>query len=243
MTGACWSTAICTESERRALGLASDGEWLLTCRLSDGHEGEHATDASMRPRSDRRVWLTWNDRAAHRLVDREPCPMHSRAGTPCLLFAGHGGMHYYGAPGGPAQPTRSIDAPDVRMPSGGLETDRRPGDPTVAPSRTAARDDEPLDVDVSTGPSRTLDTHERVTQSAAAPQVAQQPVAQQPAAPQAAQAAPQPPVAPQPPAPSRAAHAAAPAAGIDTDDAVATALQELAAAIENLAQAVRRRSS
>lgn len=124
MTGACWSTAICSESERRSLGLASDGEWLLTCRLSDGHSGDHATDASMRPRQDRRTWLMWDDRSVHRVTSRDACPMRSRTGAPCLLFIAHGGMHYYGSPvqaGSHAVPSGEIDASDVRMPTGMAE--------------------------------------------------------------------------------------------------------------------------
>ena len=125
MTGACWSTAICSESERRSLGLASDGEWLLTCRLSDGHAGDHATDASMRPRQDRRAWLMWDDRSVHRVTSRDACPMYSHAGAPCLLFIAHGGMHYYGAPAQPglhSVPSGEIDASDVGC---------RPARPTV----------------------------------------------------------------------------------------------------------------
>ena len=149
MTGACWSTAICSESERRSLGLASDGEWLLTCRLSDGHAGDHATDASMRPRQDRRAWLMWDDRSVHRVTSRDACPMYSHAGAPCLLFIAHGGMHYYGAPAQPglhSVPSGEIDASDVRMPTGPADGGHARSESTQSPSasaRVTAREAEP----------------------------------------------------------------------------------------------------
>ncbi|MFT4199732.1 hypothetical protein [Gordonia sp. (in: high G+C Gram-positive bacteria)] len=230
MTGACWSTAVCTESERRALGLASDGEWLLTCRLSDGHSGDHATDASAAPRHDRRTWLTWDDSAipGHRLIDAEPCPMRSREGVSCLLFARHGGFHYYGAPTvpGPA-PTSTIDSSDVRMPTG-------------------ADSLEPLDVEVTTGPTPAPDGTNPFARVDAA-------VKPDPFAPTVPQQQ-----APVVEAPVVDTHAAEPAATsepsteatteattepVTEPDAVEAALDEVAAALEKLAEAIRRRPS
>lgn len=217
MTGACWSTAICTESERHALGLATDGEWLLTCRLSDGHLGEHATDASVHPRRDRRTWLIWNNRAIHRLLDREPCPMNNRAGSPCLLFATHGGMHYYGAPvqsGHSPVPSGSIDSPDVRMPGARVEAARNGVESSAATLKVAVAglrtfDSGPLDVaaerpaDGNPRPRHIGDTGPR-------------PVGEAIAAPSGSDA--------------------------EADDEVAAALVELATAIGRLAEAVRRRA-
>ena len=219
MSGACWSTAICAESERRALGLASDGEWLLTCRLSDGHLGDHATDASVRPRQDRRMWLTWNDRAIHRIVERDPCPMRSRTGTPCLLYGGHGGMHYYGAPAAPphvSAPTTSIETPDIRMPAGinGRDHDR-PGSPVSAMATAVpAVEAEPIDVEVATGPAPRVEISPHVAAHASAPEPTVERVRE-------------------------------PSGGtvVDRDqEAVSAALVELASAIEKLADAVRRRA-
>ncbi len=226
MTGACWSTAICTESERHALGLAPDGEWLLTCRLSDGHTGDHATDASMRPRNDRRTWLTWNDRAIHRLLDQPPCAMRSRSGVQCLLFAAHGGMHYYGVPNqaGPRSATaESIDLADVRISSGraadsGRPVSSRQAETTALTTLGAA----PFDVGVSTGPSHGTETPPRVTETPPRVTETLSRVVQ---------------------APSHATAAEPATAAAPNGDPVAEALVVLASAIEELAEAIRRRSS
>ena len=93
----CWSTVVCRPAERVALGLSSESEWLLQCRLGIGHGGNHATDASVRPRHDRRLWLEWNDfdNRAQSLIERNPCPVPSPEGAGCVFFAGHGGPHFY----------------------------------------------------------------------------------------------------------------------------------------------------
>ncbi|WP_253660914.1 hypothetical protein [Williamsia maris] len=47
------------------------------------------------PRYDRRLWLEWNDREQHAqsLIDRMPCT--GGVGARCMLFEGHGGVHWY----------------------------------------------------------------------------------------------------------------------------------------------------
>ncbi|GAC67040.1 hypothetical protein [Gordonia soli] len=115
MDGAgCWSTVVCTAQERAALGLTSDSEWLLTCRLGAGHRGNHATDASSRPRADRRLWLEWNDFDDHAqsLIERNPCSIRNPSGAACLYFEGHGGPHFYA-------PTNGHAPTAVRPPSQG----------------------------------------------------------------------------------------------------------------------------
>ncbi|GAB11375.1 hypothetical protein GOARA_068_00340 [Gordonia araii NBRC 100433] len=235
MTGACWSTAVCTEAERRALGLASDGEWLLTCRLSDGHPGDHATDASARARSDRRTWLTWDDSPAplHRLIDADPCPVRSRTGTPCLLFGGHGGLHYYGAPASPGSPPApsAIESADVRMPTGPSDLNRhRPVSSTAsAPTAAGSRPrmpHEPIDVETTGGPPTNPNPAARTGE----PRGPARPVNSTPI-PNSVPAPDSVPV-------SKAAPASAPTAEREPD-AVAAALAELATAIENLAEALR----
>ncbi|MGV9709442.1 hypothetical protein ACWDTI_02085 [Gordonia sp. NPDC003424] len=100
----CWSTVVCTQSERVALGVADRAEWLLKCRLTVGHGGNHATDASTRPRRDRRLWLEWNDfdDRAQSLIERKPCTVRSEVGAHCLFFEGHGGLHMYAPSNGHA---------------------------------------------------------------------------------------------------------------------------------------------
>lgn len=98
----CWSTVICTEAERAALGDTSVGGWVLNCRLSIGHRGDHASDAEAVPRFDRRLWIQWNDSDAHAqsLIERNPCS--APAVTPCLLFEGHPGAHWFAPSNGHA---------------------------------------------------------------------------------------------------------------------------------------------
>ncbi|MDS1113497.1 hypothetical protein RD149_06920 [Gordonia westfalica] len=93
----CWSTVVCRPTERAALGLSGDSDWLLQCRLAIGHRGNHATDASTHPRHDRRLWLEWNDfdDRAQSLIERNPCPVPSPEGAGCVFFVGHGGPHFY----------------------------------------------------------------------------------------------------------------------------------------------------
>ncbi|MCK8616007.1 hypothetical protein [Gordonia sp. C13] len=93
----CWSTVVCRPTERAALGLSGDSDWLLQCRLAIGHRGNHATDASTHPRHDRRLWLEWNDfdDRAQSLIERNPCPVPSPEGVGCVFFVGHGGPHFF----------------------------------------------------------------------------------------------------------------------------------------------------
>ncbi|MEO9329385.1 hypothetical protein [Gordonia aurantiaca] len=100
----CWSTVVCRPTERAALGLSEDSEWLLQCRLPIGHRGNHATDASTRPRHDRRLWLEWNDfdNRAQSLIERNPCAVPSPDGNRCVYFAGHGGAHFFAPSNGHA---------------------------------------------------------------------------------------------------------------------------------------------
>lgn len=102
----CWSTVVCTPQERAALGLTGRSEWLSSCRLSSGHRGNHATDASPHPRHDRRLWLEWNDFDDHAqsLIERNPCTTRSRHGAHCVYFEGHGGAHFF-APSNGHTPT------------------------------------------------------------------------------------------------------------------------------------------
>ncbi|MGJ0118805.1 hypothetical protein ACQ7HM_06325 [Williamsia sp. MIQD14] len=131
MHDGCWSTVICTGAERSALGDTTDTGWVLGCRLSIGHRGDHATDAEVVPRFDRRLWLEWNDRDQHAqsLIDRNPCSAPGR----CMLFEGHGGDHWFApvnghAPsvgggrrhvGGPNAPGLDTSGPDIRADTNG----------------------------------------------------------------------------------------------------------------------------
>ena len=116
----CWSTVVCSAEERRALGLSGSSEWLLQCRLAAGHAGNHATDASARPRSDRRLWLEWNDfdDRAQSLIERNPCPVPSPEGARCVFFNGHGGPHFYARSNGHAPSPRPGSGGPRRAPGG-----------------------------------------------------------------------------------------------------------------------------
>ncbi|MGZ8177913.1 hypothetical protein ACXVUM_08260 [Williamsia sp. SKLECPSW1] len=98
----CWSTVICTAAERAALGDTSVSGWVVDCRLSIGHRGDHASDAESVPRFDRRLWIQWNDADAHAqsLIERNPCAVP--AATPCILFEGHPGAHWFAPSNGHA---------------------------------------------------------------------------------------------------------------------------------------------
>ncbi|MGC5247097.1 hypothetical protein ACPXB3_09275 [Gordonia sp. DT219] len=100
----CWSTVVSSAAERRALGLPESAGWMLECRLSGGHRGNHATDGSLGPRGDRRLWLEWNDfdPRAQSLIERNPCPVHSAENAPCRYFYGHPGLHVYARSNGHA---------------------------------------------------------------------------------------------------------------------------------------------
>lgn len=95
----CWSTVICNASERAAVGYTGR-EWALQCRLSSGHDGNHATDGDRNAPPVRRRWLEWTDFSEypHSVHEHDPCPVAGRSGAPCQFHAGHGGMHFY-APG------------------------------------------------------------------------------------------------------------------------------------------------
>ncbi|GAA2059087.1 hypothetical protein [Williamsia deligens] len=107
----CWSTVICTEAERATLGETSVGGWVISCRLSIGHRGDHASDAEVVPKFDRRLWLQWNDMDAHAqsLIERNPCAVP--AATPCLLFEGHPGAHWFAPSNGHAHRPAPAAAP------------------------------------------------------------------------------------------------------------------------------------
>lgn len=118
MHDGCWSTVICTGAERSALGDTTDTGWVLGCRLSIGHRGDHATDAEVVPRFDRRLWLEWNDRDQHAqsLIDRNPCTSPGR----CMLFEGHGGDHWFAPANGHAPSVgggrRHVGGPNTHTP-------------------------------------------------------------------------------------------------------------------------------
>ncbi|GAB19756.1 hypothetical protein GOEFS_094_00550 [Gordonia effusa NBRC 100432] len=101
----CWSTVICNASERAAVGYLGR-DWALQCRLSSGHDGNHATDGDSGAAPSRRRWLEWTDFSEypHSLLERDPCPVYGRTGAACELFSGHGGLHFYA----PA-PSRTAD--------------------------------------------------------------------------------------------------------------------------------------
>ena len=129
MDGAgCWSTVVCTPAERASLGLTAQSEWLLRCRLAAGHQGNHATDATNHPRTDRRLWLEWNDFDDHAqsLIERNPCRFSNEYGMGCLFFEGHGGPHYVAPTNGHARPRPSAP-PSAPIPT--LPNQPRPGQP------------------------------------------------------------------------------------------------------------------
>ncbi|MBE7162427.1 MAG: hypothetical protein INR72_14385 [Williamsia herbipolensis] len=120
----CWSTVICTEAERAALGETSVGGWVLNCRLSIGHRGDHASDAEMVPRFDRRLWIQWNDTDAHAqsLIERNPCS--APAVSPCMLFEGHPGAHWF-APSNGHAPRPATPAPSPSPAQQGIDVPQR----------------------------------------------------------------------------------------------------------------------
>lgn len=143
----CWSTIICTGSERAALGDTSDPGWVLGCRLGLGHRGNHATDAEVVPRYDRRRWLEWNDVDDHALslIERNPCPVTNTAGTSCMLFADHPGVHWFArtnghapAPAMPPQP-RIDTMPRLSVPHTAMLTEN----PAVVEESAGREDAEP----------------------------------------------------------------------------------------------------
>ncbi|WP_238420506.1 hypothetical protein [Gordonia sp. 'Campus'] len=143
----CWSTVVCRPTERAALGLSGDSEWLLQCRLAIGHRGNHATDASTHPRHDRRLWLEWNDfdDRAQSLIERNPCPVPSPEGAGCVFFAGHGGPHFYARTNG--------HAPSVMTGAGA------PGPQAVGPDRSLTTQHQPP---TRMGTHRLPDSHQPV---------------------------------------------------------------------------------
>jgi hypothetical protein len=173
----CWSTVICTEAERAALGDTSVGGWVLNCRLSIGHRGDHASDAEAIPRFDRRLWIQWNDTDAHAqsLIERNPCS--APAVSPCMLFEGHPGAHWFAPSNGHAprakspapspSPAQSLDIPqrsaiDVAtdVPSMRNRAVRTPGldEPQRAPEQPIGRHGGPshdLERPRAAGPSLT----------------------------------------------------------------------------------------
>ena len=195
----CWSTVICTEAERAALGETSVGGWVLNCRLSIGHRGDHASDAEQIPRFDRRLWIQWNDADAHAqsLIERNPCS--APAVAPCMLFEGHPGAHWFAPSNGhaprPAQspgpapstsPAQSTDIPQravldlaTDVPSMRNRAVRTPGldDPaTEIPRRPVepqrARDHAPEQpMGRHGGPSRDHDRPRSMTPSVTDPEV------------------------------------------------------------------------
>ncbi|MDY6811758.1 MAG: hypothetical protein SW127_22580 [Actinomycetota bacterium] len=136
----CWSTVVCTPSERAALGLTGQSEWLLHCRLVAGHLGNHATDASSHPRVDRRLWLEWNDfdDYAQSLIERNPCAARSPQGTGCLFYEGHGGGHFFAPSNGHAptavqRPPQAAPPQAAPPPGGAPQQQSTPGRPTPRP--------------------------------------------------------------------------------------------------------------
>lgn len=212
----CWSTVVCRPAERVALGLAPESEWLLQCRLGLGHSGNHATDASVRPRHDRRLWLEWNDfdNRAQSLIDRNPCPVPSPEGAGCVFFAGHGGPHFYArsnghvpsamsaAPGQGhhtgAQPTGGYPlanppvseppyaGPPLSGPSGPPLSGPQTGPHTPAPMHPAPGGPIPAPPTMRTGAHHFPDPPAHVAPQPPVAPPPPQPVAQQPAAPDAA---------------------------------------------------------
>lgn len=110
----CWSTVICNASERAAVGHTGP-DWTLQCRLSQGHDGHHATDGDNGSPPVRRRWLEWTDFSeyAHSLLERDPCDVPGRNGEPCMFFAGHGGLHFY-APAASSAPPSPTPMPPRR---------------------------------------------------------------------------------------------------------------------------------
>lgn len=135
----CWSTVVCRPTERAALGLSGDSDWLLQCRLPIGHRGNHATDASTHPRHDRRLWLEWNDfdNRAQSLIERNPCPVPSADGAGgCVYFAGHGGAHFF-APSNGHAPSVMTGAGNRRSPASASPTPPGVAAPTPPPAEPA----------------------------------------------------------------------------------------------------------
>ncbi|MFW0791041.1 hypothetical protein [Gordonia sp. CPCC 205333] len=130
----CWSTVICNASERAAVGYPGQ-EWALQCRLSSGHDGNHATDGDRGAAPTRRRWLEWTDFSEypHSLLERDPCPVHGRTGAACELFVGHGGLHFY-AP----IPSRTVNQQPAPAPQASVAQASAPQStpPPVAPQST-----------------------------------------------------------------------------------------------------------
>lgn len=113
----CWSTVICNASERAAVGYTGR-EWALQCRLSSGHDGNHATDGDRNAPPVRRRWLEWTDFSEypHSVHEHDPCPVTGRSGAPCQFHAGHGGLHFY-----PPTPSGAGESVDVVGGIGGVD--------------------------------------------------------------------------------------------------------------------------
>lgn len=228
MTGACWSTAVSTESERVALGLGPGANWIVTCRLSDGHMGEHATDGGSGQFGMRRNWLFWDNSSSgrHRVVGGDPCPMRNASGVGCGLFAGHGGLHFYAAPESvPSAATgRPGTGPAVRRAVNGVHL-------TLAPVVDVSSVDDPGIVDAAIVDVSVVETRGTDGPTAAP-------------APEPPPAAPEPRRVAESARPISQAQAPASAAGLrglDESDPVVVALVDLSAALENLAIALRQR--
>ncbi|WP_143965874.1 hypothetical protein [Gordonia zhaorongruii] len=121
--GRCWSSIVATQSERAALELGHEDEWLVGCVLREGHPGAHASDGHQIHHG-RRRWLVWGDfaRGTQALRDEDPCPVQELDGAHCLFYFGHSGQHRY--PG--------IGVDDAQPPTGSL-MNRRPQGATPQP--------------------------------------------------------------------------------------------------------------
>ncbi|GAB36897.1 hypothetical protein [Gordonia otitidis] len=265
----CWSTVVCSAEERRALGLSGSSEWLLQCRLAAGHAGNHATDASTRPRSDRRLWLEWNDfdDRAQSLIERNPCPVLSPEGARCVFFNGHGGPHFYARTNGHVPAVNNgarRPAASGRMPVQGNTPPppqaRRPersgpstGDlPVAAANAGSHRLDEPRGQSVREVPPAQHSLASQPTPSHAYRGGRRSTNAEPPATPmpivnrhqavdtESAQVVGQPPVPPSPPrADPLSGPVSAPPVNPRTDE-VSEALRDVAAALAKLADALER---
>ncbi|MYR07242.1 hypothetical protein GTV32_13405 [Gordonia sp. SID5947] len=170
----CWSTVVCTPAERSALGLTGQSEWLLHCRLTSGHQGNHATDASSRPRADRRLWLEWNDFDDHAqsLIERNPCSARSPQGAACLYFESHGGRHFFAPSNGHAPtairgPHPATGPTPAQGPGQSGEIPRPMPRPGPAGPRTPAPPAHPGQAPQSDRMRMTTDTHIPIVRPAA----------------------------------------------------------------------------
>lgn len=142
----CWSSIVAGSADRAALRLAPGTSSLLACELADGHSGLHASDGG-RGSAGRRPWLLWGDApgAGRSCRDIEACAGRDAGGRPCVLFAGHDGMHAFPVSRVPAAGAPPAAAPPhtPRHEAGPRNAEPRIAEPRIAEPEPRVAEPEP----------------------------------------------------------------------------------------------------